>query len=79
MSKEETKGVKEKFSEAKAKKDAIKKHYNDIAMKNAAIDKLRDAERRKKKKQRQAKSPFGGIKGFMGFGTPIRVSRRRKK
>jgi hypothetical protein len=79
MGKEETKGVKEKFSEAKKKKDAIKKYYNDIAMKNAAIDKLKDAERKKRKKNRQANNPFGGIKGFMGFGTPIRVSGRRKK
>ena len=61
MSKEETKGVKEKFSEAKAKKDAIKKYYNDIAMKNDAINKLKDAE--------MASSEYEAIYVRLGDGT----------
>ena len=72
MSKEKTKGVKEKFSAAKKKKDDITEYYNDIAMKNDAINKLKDSERKKKRQKKQALNPFGSIRGFMGFGSGLR-------
>jgi len=69
MSKGENKGVKEKFSAAKKKKNDITKYYNDIAMKNDAINKLKDIERKNKKQKRQAPNPFGNIRGLAGFGS----------
>jgi hypothetical protein len=67
MSKEKTKGVKEKFSAAKKKKDDITKYYNDIAMKNDAINKLKDAERKKKKNKKHAKSKTSKNKGSKNY------------